>query len=112
MNCAYCNNPLNTAGTCYCFGATNARERRLGPDEITPAQPHVVSDLAREEVLVLRARVAELEARQTEHLALIAQLSRTMPYEDEVKQLHSRIGALMAEVGTLRAQLSAAKKVW
>ena len=104
MNCIYCGcPPKDSAGTCDCVGANNARERKLGPEEVTPTHPHMFADV---EALALRARVAELEARQTEHLALIARLSREMPYEDEVKQLHSRIGALMAEVGTLRAKIA------
>jgi hypothetical protein len=50
-----------------------------------------------------QARIAELNA-------FIVKLSREMPYWDEVRQLDGQVRTLIAEVGTLRAQLAEMKR--
>lgn len=55
-------------------------------------------------------RVDELETRKSELLALVAKLSQETPLDDEVKGALASRGALLAEVGTLKAALSAAER--
>jgi hypothetical protein len=50
-----------------------------------------------------RARIAALETRQQDHLALITKLTRETPYPAELDECRSARRALIAEVGTLRA---------
>lgn len=59
-----------------------------------------------EERTDLRAQVAELEAAQQRHLALIAKLSNETPFDDEIKGWETQRAKMIAEVGTLRATLA------
>jgi hypothetical protein len=58
------------------------------------------------EVERLRADNAALTARRDELLATIARISQSEPLPDEVQHALSRQGALLAEVGTLRARIA------
>lgn len=51
----------------------------------------------------LSARVAELEQRRDELLALVAAVSKEAPDAGEARDLRGQVAALIAEVGTLRA---------
>lgn len=55
-------------------------------------------------VPTLLDKSAKLEIRRDELLAAIARISQTEPLPDEVKNALDRQGALVAEVGTLRAR--------
>jgi predicted nucleic acid-binding Zn-ribbon protein len=58
-------------------------------------------------VLALLDRIAELEARRDELLALVARISQETPLPDEVRTAVETRGALLAEIGTLRAEVRA-----
>lgn len=58
----------------------------------------------------LASKVEHLEARQQEHLKLIQTLSQSVPLESEVREALAQRGTLLAEIGTLRSQLAAAKE--
>lgn len=75
--------------------ATDALEALLG--EI---------DALRNQKAALEVTVTGLAARQQEHLALIARLSKETPFDNEIEDLRRQNAALIAEVGTLRARLS------
>lgn len=75
------------------------REAPLGPaDSRTPGQRMLAEFRTGDD------RVAELEARQAEHLELIRKLSQTVPLESEIAEALEQRGALLAEIGTLRAK--------
>lgn len=50
-------------------------------------------------------RVAELERRRDELLALVRAVSLEAPDAGEAHELRGRVAALVAEVGTLRARI-------
>ncbi len=52
------------------------------------------------------AETGKLEARRDELLAMVAKLSQTVPLESEVAEALDQRGALLAEVGTLRARVT------
>ena len=54
----------------------------------------------------LAAQVTALEEMRDRHLQLIATLTRETPYPAELEECRSARRALIAEVGTLRAQLA------
>ncbi len=49
--------------------------------------------------------LTRLEARQEEHLALIKRLSMESVSHEEANELRVQMGALIAEIGTLRAAM-------
>jgi len=57
-----------------------------------------------------REREAKLEKRRDELLEMVAKLSQTMPLESEVAEALAQRGALLAEVGTLRARVAELEK--
>lgn len=62
-------------------------------------------------VAELRADVVRLEQRRDELLATIARISQTVPLESEVNEALDQRGALLAEIGTLRARLRVVEAV-
>ncbi len=52
------------------------------------------------------ARIAVLEQRQQELLALILRLTNETPFPDEVKDWVAQRAALVAQVGSLRARVA------
>lgn len=77
-------------------------------DETLAATSNRFDELSAENT-ALDAKVAHLEERQLEHLTLIQSLSQTVPLESEVREALAQRGTLLAEIGTLRSQLAAAK---
>lgn len=70
--------------------------------DITPPLVAEGVELARE--------VLRLRARQNDHLAMIRAMSQTVPLEGEVADALEQRGALLAEVGTLRARVAELEK--
>lgn len=62
-----------------------------------------------ETVEKLHALTDRLQKRQDELLALVAKLSQTVPLESEVEEALNQRGALLAEIGTLRAEVQELK---
>jgi hypothetical protein len=56
-----------------------------------------------------RSEVARLLTRQKELLAVIAKISRTTPYPEEMNEYEAQRGKLLAEIGTLRSRLAEAE---
>lgn len=54
----------------------------------------------------MRRQIAHLEERQQSHLATIAKLSQTTPFAEEVAGWEGQRAKMIAEVGTLRAEIS------
>ena len=61
---------------------------------------------AREALPAALDEIERLQTRQDELLALVAKLSQTVPLESEVSAALDQRGALLAEVGTLRAEVA------
>lgn len=68
-----------------------------------------VRDAARVECNRYLEEKRHLEQRRDELLALVARLSQTVPLESEVAQALEQRGALLAEIGTLRAAVVQAR---
>jgi hypothetical protein len=75
-------------------------------------EPHVAEPLVvmLDGVPRLLAEVERLRARQQVHLAQIASLSQSAPLPEELQGWESARAALVAEVGTLRAQVAEADR--
>jgi uncharacterized coiled-coil DUF342 family protein len=56
------------------------------------------------------ARIAKLLARRDALLATVARISQETPLPDEVRNALEQRGALLAEVGTLRAEVTAVRR--
>lgn len=72
-----------------------------------PKEPLVCDD---PECVEVRAENERLRIRRDELLALVANISQTVPLESEVSEALNQRGALLAEVGTLRNQLATAER--
>ncbi len=81
-----------------------------GPDaddfdqRLLEAEQKIVRELS-DELAAARTDNANLIKRRDELLALIANLSQTVPLESEVSEALEQRGALLAEIGTLRSKL-------
>lgn len=70
--------------------------------------PEAVGDAEKREAIgATNAEVQRLTTRRDELLALVARISQEEPLPDEVQNALDQRGALLAEVGTLRAKVAA-----
>ena len=58
------------------------------------------------EYRALKEQNTALEVRRDELLAMVAKLSQTVPFESEVAEALEQRGALLAEIGTLKARIA------
>lgn len=85
------------------------REREMSHDDTID---QLTAAVASQDIATLERKfresqvlVAHLQSRQEEHLKLIALMSKESISPDEAGELRKQMGALIAEVGTLRAEL-------